>query len=140
MANQGPAVGFDAAVQQGRDVRVVEMREVVALAHERIDQVRRRHLGPHALQRDLLLVLAVGAAGFVDGAHAAGSDHAIDAPWPQAIADAGGRRIGIVFRRGFRQRIERNAFQRMPGGIRRQQPQQCVMERGFVRLQSLEGA
>jgi hypothetical protein len=135
----GPAIRFDAAIQQGRDMRMVELRQVVALAHEGVDQRRRRHSRSHAFQRDLLLVLAVDAAGLVHGSHAARLEHAIDAPGPEPIAYAGRRIIVVVTSMRVPQRSERRVSQRIRLVVRRQQPGQDVMECGIACLQSREG-
>ncbi len=113
----GPAVGLDAAVQQRRDVRMIELREMVALAHEGIDQCGRRHLGAHAFQRDVLLVLAIGTTGAVHGTHAARSQHVIDPPRAQPVADARRRVVGIVLRGHLTQQVERRDFERVFGRV-----------------------
>jgi len=86
----GVSVRFDAAIEQRRDVRVVQLREVVALAHESIDQRRRRDFAADALERHALLVLAVGTACLVYRPHPAGPQQAVDAPRSQPIAYATG--------------------------------------------------
>jgi len=132
----GPAIVLDAAIQQRGDVRVVQLGQVVALAGEGLDQRRRGHLGAHALQRDLFFVLAIGPAGLVNRSHAAGLQHADDPPWAETVADAVCRCVGVG--RRLQQRIKGNVLKRMRHGIRRQQPEQRVVERGLACLQALE--
>ena len=77
----GPAVLGDAAVEQPRDVGVLEARQDLALAHEALAHRVRADAAPDQLERHLLLERAVGAFGEVDGPHAAAAD----------LARAGGR-------------------------------------------------
>ena len=70
----------------------------------------------HDLQRDLLLVLSVGALRAVDRAHAAAADRLDDAPWPEPHAD---ERIG---RRGIGSGVVDATFdaERVVGRVGRQ--------------------
>ncbi len=62
------------AVQQARDVRVIEAREDLPLVAEAAQHGLRIHAALDELDRDLLLVLPVGAPGEIDRAHAAAAD------------------------------------------------------------------
>ncbi len=66
------AVGTDAAVDEPRDVRMLEPREDLPLLAKAQQQARRRIR--ELLDRDALLELAVAAFGQPDLAHAAGAD------------------------------------------------------------------
>ena len=83
----GRAVGREAAIQQARHAGMIEPGEQGALAQE-----ARPEVGPEPgvdeLQRGVLLEGGVVARGAVDGAHAAASEHARDAP----RADGSGQR------------------------------------------------
>ena len=137
------SVPFHATIQQGGDVGMVELRQVVAFAHERVHQDGRRHLRTDALQCDLLLVLAIGATGFVDRAHTSLRQYAVDVPGPQHGAYAGeGRGIDTVaVASGVLgiQRIERPALKRIRGRIGLQQPSQGVVKRRLPHPQCGEG-
>ena len=62
------------AVQQVRDVRVIEARKDLPLVAEAAQHGLRIHAALDELDRDLFLVLPVGAPGEIDGAHAAAAD------------------------------------------------------------------
>ncbi|XIG22339.1 hypothetical protein PRJ39_13815 [Lysobacter enzymogenes] len=146
----GLAVGLDAAVDQHRDAGMVERGEVAAFGQERLDQHRRAQFRAHALERHALLVMAVGAAGLVDRAHAAFGDHLDDAPGAELGADArvGGRLVRghgrgrgrPIARPPAREGVQRRDVQRA-GRLRRlgqggQRRQQVRIAPGQVRAQA----
>ena len=63
-----------AAVEQPRDVRMIERRDDLSLGPEAPDEILAVHAALHQLQRDPLAVRVVGAHGQKDRAHAAASD------------------------------------------------------------------
>ena len=84
------AVG-GAAVEEARDVRVIQTRENLALPAEALNDSGRVESRAHQLQRDLLLVLAIGANGREHFAHAAATELRNDVVRPDPMAHAGGR-------------------------------------------------
>lgn len=78
----GPARGRGAAVQQPRDVRVLQRRQDLALAGQQLG----RRLAAQQLDGGALLVEAVGALGREHAAHAALAQLAGQPPGPQAVA------------------------------------------------------
>ncbi|HKP14267.1 MAG TPA: hypothetical protein VJZ91_19255 [Blastocatellia bacterium] len=77
------AVGRDAAVQEARDVRVVERGEDLPLAAETAGEVGVGETAPHELERDLLLKLSVRALGEEDRAHPAAAQLAQNPVGPE---------------------------------------------------------
>lgn len=154
------AVRVDTAVEQRGDVGMLEHRQHAALVAHRFGQQRRRHLGADALQRDDLRVLAVGAAGAVDLAHAAGADDALDAPGAERGADprigagAGAARGCLVAGQDLLRRLQQGAAQgiggeqaeerrvhRRIGGVQhRQRLRALVLAQIGVRVEHLQGA
>ena len=86
---EGRAVGREAAVQQAGDVGVLEGRQHLPLGAEALAGIRIARAGAHELDRHLELILAVGARGAVDQAHAAAPDDASQAPRAQRPAQPG---------------------------------------------------
>ena len=80
------AVRGRAAVEQPRDVRMVERREDLALELQPALDVARQQPAPHQLDRDLLLELLVGALREEHLAHAAAAEAAHDAIRTDALA------------------------------------------------------
>ena len=105
----GRAVVGGAAVDQPRDVRVIEVGEDLPFGPEPLFDDRRLERRADHLDRDLLLVRIVGADAKVDGAHPAAADFAhqpvrADPPpgppgCPLQLIDQGGR-VGAGERRG----------------------------------------
>ena len=81
-----PAVGGDAAVEQRRDVGVLEIREDLSLATESGERELGIQSALDQLDRDPLSVF-VGPHSFVDRAHAAHADDADDLVRAEALAD-----------------------------------------------------
>ncbi len=71
--------GATTAVEQARDVRVLECREDLPLHAQAALNLRREQPAAHDLQRDALLILLIGALREVHVAHAAGAELAHDA-------------------------------------------------------------
>src|SRR5690606_18439395 len=74
----GTAVDVRAAVEEARDEGMFEPREDLTFAPEAREHRGIARAGPHDLQGDTLLELAVGALRLVDDAHAAAPDLADD--------------------------------------------------------------
>nr|WP_254696120.1 hypothetical protein [Lysobacter enzymogenes] len=91
-----PAVGVDAAVDDAGDAGMVQAREQIAFLAERRGQLGRFQPGADALDRHALLELAVVAACFVDRAHAAAAEDALDPPRAEQAADAAVRLVFVV--------------------------------------------
>src|SRR5574341_588886 len=82
----GQAVRLRAAVQQSRNVRMIERSQNLPLAQESVAREVRVHPALADLARDLLMEMLVVTRGFVDGAHPAASDEARDAVSPDALS------------------------------------------------------
>ncbi len=83
----GAALRSASAVDQPRDVGVVEIGENLALAPEPVEQLGRVQAVPDQLERGLLPELLVVADRQIDGAHAAAPDFPHHAPGAQTRAD-----------------------------------------------------
>ncbi len=81
-----PPVGGDAAVEEARDVGVLQPRENLPLAEEAAENLAAEWPAANELERDVLLELAVGAIGQEHPAHAAVADLADHAVRPDAVA------------------------------------------------------
>ena len=90
-----------AAVEQPRDVGVLEVREDLPLVPEARDRGAALQLELERLDRDLLVELVVVADGQVDRAHAAASERAHDPIGPEAAAGP----VVVVARRPPRPRL-----------------------------------
>ena len=82
----GRAVRRAPAVEQPRDVRVLQRRQDLPLHAQPALHLAREHAAADQLDRDLLLVLLVGALGEIHIAHAAGAELAHDPVRTQALA------------------------------------------------------
>ena len=87
----GKAVRRRAAIEEGRDVGVIERREDLALVPEALDDQLRVHAPANHLDGDAPLELVVGAPGQVDRSHPAVSDALLDAVGTERAADIGFR-------------------------------------------------
>ena len=87
------AVGGRAAVEQPRDVRMIERRQDLAFELQPALHLARQQPAPHQLDRDLLLELLVGALGEEHLAHAAAAEAAHDAIGADALAGEVDRRV-----------------------------------------------
>ena len=76
-----------AAVDQARDVGMVETRQNLAFMPEAEEQFRRVHAGSDELESGLLLELRVVADHQVDDSHTAATDLAAHAPRTKSCAD-----------------------------------------------------
>ncbi len=86
---EGHAALGRAAVQETRDVRMLEARQDLALGAEAGEQMVVRGSRPQQLDRDLLLVLVVGAGREVDGAHPALAQLALEAVRSRPLSGQG---------------------------------------------------
>ena len=111
MTKNGRSVVGRAAVEQVRDVRMIEAGEDLLFVPEaaQASASRVQCRAGHDLDRDVLVVLAVGASRQVDGAHAAASDLAHHFVGAEPAADEArlrGRdwrwRAGWMFEEGLR--------------------------------------
>ena len=98
----GKALGRGAAVEEPRDVRMVQRGEDLPLVAEAADDQLRVHAAADHLDGDRVLEIA-GAPGQIDRAHAAASDAALDHVGADLPADV---RV-VVF--GVFERVERAA-------------------------------
>jgi hypothetical protein len=80
------AVGRRAAVEQARDIRMIERRQDLAFELQPALDMPRQQPASHQLDCDLLPELLVGALGQEHLAHAAAAEAAHDAIWPDALA------------------------------------------------------
>ncbi len=87
------AVGREPAVEEARDVGVEQMGEHLSLGPKALDGVRVAWARTHELDRHFLPILAVGALGAVDGAHAAMAEGADESPRSETGAE---QRVGVV--------------------------------------------
>ena len=87
MTKYGSAVGRGAAVEQARDVRMLQAGHDLPLEAEVADHVVQVEAPPDDLDRDFFLKTLVGALGAVDGAHAAAADVFDDPVRARASAD-----------------------------------------------------
>src|SRR5262249_31586829 len=67
-------VGSRAAVEQTRNIRVIEVRENLAFASQSGDDTVRQRATRNDFDRHALLELAIGALGEIDGPHTATPD------------------------------------------------------------------
>src|SRR5262249_21193466 len=81
------AVSRRAAVEQTRNVRMIERGQNLSLAMESVAHAVRVHPPFDDFDRDLMLELLVVTIGHVDGAHPAASDQACDAVRPDTRSD-----------------------------------------------------
>ena len=95
------------AVEQARDVRVIEAGEDLPLVAEAAQHGLRVHAALDELDGDLLLVLAVGAPREIDRAHPAAADPLQDLPVADDLAD---QAVGVPRRRRAARRASRSAF------------------------------
>ena len=82
----GRAVRRAPAVEQSRDVRVLQRRQDLPLRAQPALHLAREHAAADQLDGDLLLILLVGALGEIDVAHAARAELAHDAIRAEARA------------------------------------------------------
>ena len=82
----GPAVGGDAAIEEARDVGMLQPRQNLPLAEKAPVNLTAEGPASHELQRNLLLELAVGTIGQEHAAHAAMADLPDQAVRSDAIA------------------------------------------------------
>ena len=87
------AVG-ESTIEQPNDMRVVEVREDLALADEAMLGLGPRKVAGRNLDRDVLVVFAVPPRGAIDHAHAAASDLFDQFVGANEGADVGGDAIG----------------------------------------------
>ena len=131
------AVRAGAAVEQARDVGMLEAGEDLALGAEALGEMLHARPRPHQLQRRALLETAVHALGEVDRAHAALPDQLQQPPSAEVTAD---QRFGGGARAVFRQRgDEIRAARRQAGdagiAIGLQQRARFGAQRGIVAAQ-----
>ena len=89
-------VGREAAVEQAGDVGMGQLGEHLSFGAKALDGVGVARARSEDLDGDVLPILAVGALGAIDRAHAAASEDAHEAPRPETAAD---QRIGVSQRR-----------------------------------------
>ena len=117
----------DAAVEQPRDVGMVERRENLSLGAEAVVIDLGVEAGAQQLERDLLLERAVGALGEEHARHAAAADLANDAIRADApalellrrVARLGDQRGGRHGRRRFEKRSRRRVPAQQVSPLRR---------------------
>ena len=100
-----------AAVEQPRDVRVIEASEDLALVAEAAQHRLRIHAALDELDRDLFLVLAVGAPREIDRAHSAAADALQDFPVADGLAD---HAIGLLGAKSFSSSVAIGASMKPP--------------------------
>ena len=81
-----------AAIEQPRDVAMIEPREDLAFVPEALLGERAAHVGAHELDGDFGVVLIVVANRLEHIAHAAGAEHPDDAVRADALANAAATR------------------------------------------------
>src|SRR6516164_5226700 len=87
------ALAGDAPVEQSSDPGMVETGENLALHPEPLTEQLGGERQIDELDGDLLLKIAVGSMGYVDGAHAAPADEPVDFIGPDTLSFEAGVRI-----------------------------------------------
>jgi len=111
-----PAVRRAAAVDEARDVRMIQGRQDLALAAEACEQFVGVEAQLNKLDGGLLLEVLVVAHGQIDRAHAAAPDFPHHPPGPQARAQ---QRVRAGSAIGLDQRLRRALHGRGDSGFRR---------------------